>query len=327
MPWQHTGVKPEAATLFTPDPYNTEGIIPVATSSIIEADDPRLIFQKDNIEKHRVDASCAAGQALDTDYISMGSSTMNPDHHQVINLPISKEPTALLQIALGRDGKEPTAQQLAELSEDWKKCRRQLSLGLAALNEVSQSYPTGSVADLLRYNAPTTPNAIPIIWDISDSTRTVEMHDGAVRTFVMEFGGRVLDIVRRHGGGLINPTGDGQNVFLPIPAENGTRLSLEKLRTFGRTVAPILSELVHAASQVDEYNLRLTVGIGRVECTMSGHGQHATQGLFSPQLFDMTKLSKNQPRDKFTVALDDSAQRILGPNLPHEVRAVLYDKH
>ena len=96
VPWQHTGVKPEAATLFTPDPYNTEGIIPVATSSIIEADDPRLIFQKDNIEKHRVDASCAAGQALDTDYISMGSSTMNPDHHQVINLPISKEPTALL---------------------------------------------------------------------------------------------------------------------------------------------------------------------------------------------------------------------------------------
>lgn len=314
-----TDIQPDAATVFVHDECNPDSIGAIATACSPQAPtDGRFDFQKAHITGHRVDGSSVAGRVIEgnQDDITLTESVMNPDH-RVLNLPLPDQ-HAVLQAAFTKD-RTPTKRQLGELETLWQydRAKTALGIGITALQALARaSYPTQSVADMLALKSPTTPNAILTTWDVSDSTREMARDDGELRLFIVWFGSQAITAVQRYGGELIDWTGDGQNLAVPLPQSNA-RFSREQRTTFGNdTLVPLLGELVDLAQAQDEYTVRLTAGFGRLD--------NLPGGKMSPELFGMTKLSKRQPRDRLSIALTDEAYDMLAPNLPNTLQHYLY---
>ena len=310
---------PDAATVFVHDECNRDSIGAVATacSPHVPADD-RFDFQETHITGHRVDGSSVAGRVIEEnqDNITLADSAMNPDH-RVLNLPLPDQ-HAVLQAAFTKD-RAPTKRQLDDLETLWQydRAKTALGVGITALQALARSsYPTQSVADMLALKSPTTPNAIVTTWDVSDSTREMARDDGELRSFLVRFGSQAITAVQRYGGELIDWTGDGQNLAVPLPQSNA-RFSREQRADFGNdTLVPLLSKLVDLAQAQDEYTVRLTAGFGRLD--------NLPDGKMSPALFGMTKLSKRQPRDRLSIALTDDTYDMLAPTLPDTLRHYLH---
>jgi hypothetical protein len=314
-----TEIQPDAATVFVHDECNPDSIGAIATACSPQAPaDGRFDFQKTHIIGHRVDGSSVAGRVIEgnQDDITLTESAMNPDH-RVLNLPLPDQHT-VLQAAFTKD-RAPTKRQLDELETLWRydRTKAALGVGITALQALARSsYPTQSVADMLALKSPTTPNAILATWDVSHSTREMTRDNGKLRSFLVWFGSQAITAVQRYGGELIDWTGDGQNLAVPLPQSNA-RFSREQRADFGNdTLVPLLSELVDLAQAQDEYTVRLTAGFGRLD--------NLPGGKMSPQLFGMTKLSKRQPRDRLSIALTDEAYDMLAPNLPNTLQHYLY---
>jgi len=315
-----TEIQPDAATIFVHDECNPDSIGAIATACSLQAPtDGRFDFQKTHITGHRVDGSSVAGRVIEEnqDNITLTDSAMNPDH-RVLNLPLPNQ-HAVLQTAFTKD-RTPTKRQLSELEILWQydSVKTALGVGITALQALARaSYPTQSVADMLTLKSPTTPNAILATWDVSDSTREMARDDGELRSFIVWFGSQAITAVQRYGGELINWTGDGQNLAVPLPRSNNARFSREQRADFGNdTLVPLLSELVDLAQAQDEYTVRLTAGFGRLD--------NLPGGKMSPQLFGMTKLSKRQPRDRLSIALTGESYDMLTSHLPDELQEYLY---
>lgn len=314
-----TEIQPDAATVFVYDECNPDSIGAIATVCSPQAPtDGRFDFQKAHITGHRVDGSSVAGRVIEgnQDDITLAESAMNPDH-RVLNLPLPDQ-HAVLQAAFTKD-RAPTKRQLGELETLWQydRAKTALSVGITALQALARaSYPTQSVADILALKSPTTPNAALATWDVSHSTGEMARDNGKLRSFIVWFGSQAITAVQRYGGELIDWTGDGQNLAVPLPQSNA-RFSREQQADFGNdTLVPLLSELVDLAQAQDEYTVRLTAGFGRLD--------NLPGGKISPALFGMTKLSKCQPRDRLSIALTDEAYDILAPNLPNTLQHYLY---
>ncbi len=313
-----TEIQPDAATVFVYDECNPDSIGAIATACSPQAPtDGRFDFQKAHITGHRVDGSSVAGRVIEgnQDDITLTESAMNPDH-RVLNLPLPDQ-HAVLQAAFTKD-RTPTKHQLDELETLWQYDRTKTALGagITALQALArESYPTQSVADMLALKSPTTPNAILTTWDVSDSTGEMARDNGKLRSFIVCFGSQALTAVQRYGGELIDWTGDGQNLAVPLPQSNA-RFSREQRADFGNdTLVPLLSKLVDLAQAQDEYTVRLTTGFGRLD--------NVPGGKMSPALFGMTKLSKRQPRDRLSIALTDDTYNMLAPTLPDTLRHYL----
>ncbi len=310
-------IQPDAATVFVHDECNPDSIGAIATACSPQVPaDGRFNFQKTHITGHRVDGSSVAGRVIEgnQDNITLTDSAMNPDH-RVLNLPLPDQ-HAVLQVAFTKN----CTPQLDELETLWQcgRAKTALSLGITALQTLArESYPTQSVADMLALKSPTTPNAILTMWDVSRSTEAIiDRDDGMLRSFIICFGSQVLTAVQRYGGELIDWTGDGQNLAVPLPQSNA-RFSREQRADFGhKTLIPLLSHLTDIAQSQDEYAIRLTAGFGRVD--------NIPGGQMSPQLFSMTKLSKRQPRDRLSIALTDDTYDMLAPTLPDTLRHYLH---
>lgn len=319
---QHTPMAdtwPDAATVFVHDECNPDSIGAIATACSPQAPaDGRFDFQKTHIIGHRVDGSSVAGRVIEgnQDDITLTESAMNPDH-RVLNLPLPDQHT-VLQAAFTKD-RAPTKRQLDELETLWRydRTKAALGVGITALQALARSsYPTQSVADMLALKSPTTPNAILATWDVSHSTREMARDNGKLRSFIVWFGSQAITAVQRYGGELIDWTGDGQNLAVPLPHSNA-RFSREQRADFGNdTLVPLLSELVDLAQAQDEYTVRLTTGFGRLD--------NVPGGKMSPALFGMTKLSKRQPRDRLSIALTDDTYNMLAPTLPDTLRHYLH---
>ena len=314
-----TEIQPDAATVFVHDECNPDSIGAIATACSPQAPaDGRFDFQKTHIIGHRVDGSSVAGRVIEgnQDDITLTESAMNPDH-RVLNLPLPDQHT-VLQAAFTKD-RAPTKRQLDELETLWRydRTKAALGVGITALQALARaSYPTQSVADMLALKSPTTPNVVLAMWDVSHSTKEIARDDGELRSFLIRFGSQALTAVQRYGGELIDWTGDGQNLAVPLPQSNA-RFSREQRADFGNdTLVPLLSELVDLAQAQDEYTVRLTAGFGRLD--------NLPGGKMSPQLFGMTKLSKRQPRDRLSIALTDKAYGMLAPALPDRLQHYLY---
>ena len=310
---------PDAATVFVYDECNPDSIGAIATACSPQAPtDGRFDFQKAHITGHRVDGSSVAGRVIEEnqDNITLTDSAMNPNH-RVLNLPLPDQ-HAVLQAAFTKD-RTPTKHQLDELETLWQydRAKTALNVGITALQALARSsYPTQSVADMLALKSPTTPNAILTTWDVSDSTGEMARDNGKLRSFIVCFGSQALTAVQRYGGELIDWTGDGQNLAVPLPQSNA-RFSREQRADFGNdTLVPLLSKLVDLAQAQDEYTVRLTTGFGRLD--------NVPGGKMSPALFGMTKLSKRQPRDQLSIALTGDAYDMLAPALPDRLRHYLY---
>ena len=314
-----TEIQPDAATVFVHDECNPDSIGAIATACSPQAPtDGRFDFQKAHITGHRVDGSSVAGRVIEEnqDTITLTDSAMNPNH-RVLNLPLPDQ-HAVLQAAFTKN-RTPTKRQLGELETLWRydRAKTALGAGITALQALArESYPTQSVADMLALKSPTTPNAILTTWDVSHSTREMTRDNGKLRSFIVWFGSQVLTAVQRYGGELIDWTGDGQNLAVPLPQSNA-RFSREQRADFGNdTLVPLLSELVDIAQAQDEYTVRLTAGFGRLD--------NVPGGKMSPALFGMTKLSKRQPRDRLSIALTDDTYDMLAPTLPDTLRHYLH---
>lgn len=314
-----TEIQPDAATVFVYDECNPDSIGAIATACSPQAPtDGRFDFQKAHITGHRVDGSSVAGRVIESnqDDITLTESAMNPDH-RVLNLPLPDQ-HAVLQAAFTKD-RAPTKRQLGKLETLWRDDRTKtaLGVGITALQALARaSYPTQSVADMLALKSPTTPNAILTTWDVSDSTREMARNNGKLRSFIVWFGSQAITAVQRYDGELIDWTGDGQNLAVPLPQSNA-RFSREQRADFGNdTLVPLLSELVDLAQAQDEYTVRLTAGFGRLD--------NLPGGKMSPQLFGMTKLSKRQPRDRLSIALTGESYDMLTSHLPDELQEYLY---
>ena len=308
---------PDAATVFVHDECNPDSIGAVATacSPHVPADD-RFDFQETHITGHRVDGSSVAGRVIEgnQDDITLTESAMNPNH-RVLNLPLPDQ-HAVLQVAFTKN----CTPQLDGLETLWRydRAKTALGAGITALQALArESYPTQSVADMLALKSPTTPNAILTTWDVSHSTREMTRDNGKLRSFIVWFGSQVLTAVQRYGGELIDWTGDGQNLAVPLPRGNNARFSHEQRADFGhKTLIPLLSHLTDIAQSQDEYTVRLTAGFGRLD--------NVPGGKMSPALFGMTKLSKRQPRDRLSIALTDDTYDMLAPTLPDTLRHYLH---
>ena len=314
-----TEIQPDAATVFVYDECNPDSIGAIATACSPQAPaDGRFDFQKAHITGHRVDGSSVAGRVIEgnQDDITLTESAMNPDH-RVLNLPLPDQ-HAVLQATFTKN-RTPTKRQLDELETLWQydSVKTTLGVGITALQALARaSCPTQSVADMLALKSPTTPNAILTTWDVSDSTREMARDNGKLRSFIVWFGSQAITAVQRYDGELIDWTGDGQNLAVPLPQSN-TRFSREQRADFGNdTLVPLLSELVDLAQAQDEYTVRLTAGFGRLD--------NLPGGKMSPELFSMTKLSKRQPRDRLSIALTDETDNMLAPTLPDTLRHYLH---
>lgn len=309
---------PDAATVFVHDECNPDSIGAIATacSPHVPADD-RFDFQETHITGHRVDGSSVAGRVIESnqDGITLTESAMNPDH-RVLNLPLPDQ-HAVLQAAFTKS--TPTKCQLDGLETLWQYDRTKTALGagITALQALArESYPTQSVADMLALKSPTTPNAIFTTWDVSDSTGEMARDNGKLRSFIVWFGSQAITAVQRYGGELIDWTGDGQNLAVPLPHSNA-RFSREQRAAFGnKTLIPLLNDLTDIAHAHNEYAIRLTAGFGRLD--------NVPGGKMSPALFGMTKLSKRQPRDRLSIALTDDTYNMLAPTLPDTLRHYLH---
>ena len=311
-----TDIQPDAATVFVHDECNPDSIGAIATACSPQAPtDGRFDFQKAHITGHRVDGSSVAGRVIEEnqDTITLTDSAMNPNH-RVLNLPLPDQ-HAVLQVAFTKN----CTPQLDELETLWQcgRAKTALSLGITALQTLArESYPTQSVADMLALKSPTTPNAIFTTWDVSDSTGEMARDNGKLRSFIVWFGSQAITAVQRYDGELIDWTGDGQNLAVPLPQSNA-RFSREQRADFGNdTLVPLLSELVDLAQAQDEYTVRLTADFGRLD--------NVPGGKMSPALFGMTKLSKRQPRDRLSIALTDDTYDMLAPTLPDTLRHYLH---
>ena len=141
-------------------------------------------------------------------------------------------------------------------------------------------------------------------------------HNGKLRSFIVWFGSQAITAVQRYGGELIDWTGDGQNLAVPLPQSNA-RFSREQRADFGhKTLIPLLNHLTDIAQAQDEYTVRLTASFGRLD--------NVPGGKMSPALFGMTKLSKRQPRDRLSIALTDDTYDMLAPTLPDTLRHYLH---
>lgn len=310
---------PDAATVFVHDECNPDSIGAIATacSPHVPADD-RFDFQETHITGHRVDGSSVAGRVIEEnqDNITLADSAMNPDH-RVLNLPLPDQ-HAVLQAAFTKDH-TPTKRQLSELETLWRydSVKTALSVGITALRALARaSCPTQSVADMLSLKSPTTPNVVLAMWDVSHSTKEIARDNGKLRSFIVQFGIQALTAVQHYGGELIDWTGDGQNLAVPLPQSN-TRFSREQRADFGNnTLIPLLNDLTDIAHAHNEYTIRLTAGFGRLD--------NVPGEKMSPALFGMTKLSKRQPRDQLSIALTGDAYDMLAPALPDRLRHYLY---
>lgn len=310
---------PDAATVFVHDECNPDSIGAIATacSPHVPADD-RFDFQETHITGHRVDGSSVAGRVIEEnqDNITLTDSAMNPDR-RVLNLPLPNQ-HAVLQTAFTKD-RTPTKRQLGELETLWQydSVKTTLGVGITALQALARaSCPTQSVADMLALKSPTTPNAIFTTWDVSDSTGEMARDNGKLRSFIVWFGSQAITAVQRYGGELIDWTGDGQNLAVPLPHSNA-RFSREQRAAFGnKTLIPLLNDLTDIAHAHNEYAIRLTAGFGRLD--------NVPGGKMSPALFGMTKLSKRQPRDRLSIALTDDTYNMLAPTLPDTLRHYLH---
>ena len=154
------------------------------------------------------------------------------------------------------------------------------------------------------------------MWDVSHSTKEIARDNGKLRSFIVQFGIQALTAVQHYGGELIDWTGDGQNLAVPLPQSN-TRFSREQRADFGNnTLIPLLNDLTDIAHAHNEYTIRLTAGFGRLD--------NLPGGQISPALFGMTKLSKRQPRDQLSIALTGDAYDMLVLALPDRLRHYLY---
>ena len=300
----------EGFVLFQQDSYHPDSAGAIAQFNATNVDSTRLAFQDAHVTNRRVDLDVSAlGETFTTGRYELAESRMNPAEHLVagIHIPelIGKRAASVFQLAFSRNVSEPSPDDLAAIYRCWQHLAPDCLEPLETLHEQAQLYPNHSVSDALELDVPTTPNAFLMGWDTSGSRRQAATNYGKLRSDLTLRGQRFIDIIERHGGTLMRPTGDGQMFALELPVDKVDRLSDTSIASFAATaLTPLVRELLAASRDERHTPLRWTVDLGRIE--------HTTFDMSSPTIFEDASVSDRQPHDRTTVAFGNRALATLG---------------
>lgn len=299
----------EGFALFQQDTYHPDSAGAIVQINAAQTDERRLSFQEAHVANRRVDLSVSTlGQVFNHGNYTLEESRMNPEQHLVagLHLPekIGKRAASVFQLAFTKQIGSPSAEELARIRELWLAVAPECEAPLQALHTHAALFPNHSVSDALRLDVPTTPNAFVINWDTSHSREQAVADYGKLRYDLTLRGAKFLDIVERHSGKLMRPTGDGQSFALEIPAEQYNRLSDSSIAQFAdEALLPMVKELAEEAKSDGAAPVRFAVDLGRIE--------HTTFDLSSPALFALAETSDRQPHDKVSVGFGERAMQAL----------------
>lgn len=300
----------EGFVLFQQDSYHPDSAAAIAQINARGVSQERLTFQQANVTNRRVDLEVSTlGQTFTTGDYELQESSMNPEQHLVagLHLPeaVGVRAACVFQIAFSRQLGSPSPENMTMIREYWQRTVPTCVPALEVLHRESRAFPTGSVADAMQLDVPSTPNAFVLTWDTSHSREQAAGNYGKLRYDLTLRGQAFTDIVEHYGGTLMRPTGDGQSFALPLSPEQCDRLSDISIRRYAtQSLMPLVRELLQTARQDGKAPVRFSVELGRIEPT--------TFDLSSPALFSNADVDERQPRDRVTIDFGARAIKALG---------------
>ena len=300
---------------FAKDHWHKNNASAVVTVQPQSEDTERFAFYKEKIAHHRVDLGATAlGEGLMLRSPELLKSRMNPEHHTTWThrAVIDAKIAGGLQVAFNSSyGSAPdTTRQITNV---WKKHEKDVLEVASAFEEFSTH--VRSIGDVLELQAPATPNAYIVSWDLRGSTKLAALRYGALRNYLLDTKATFSTLVSPFDT-YTHDTGDGQDIALWIPENSDTfdRANQSNVRGFGATnVLPLISTLLSAHSELvaTHYtdinpDINIAVGLGYVE-------HDAYDGRTSAEYWESARILKDHPNKK--ISYTKNAQQTLFPEI------------
>lgn len=258
---------------FALDRHHKNNASAVATAQPESSDTDRFRFYNENIESHRVDlGSTALGLGMQLVDPRLLRSRMNPEQHLTWTQRTIVDNTLAggLQIAYNTEyGQAPISTDGIERA--WRKHEGTVLEMADAFNALSKEVL--SIGDTLELDAPATPNAYIVSWDLSESTSLSRKKYPILRNYLLDMKrgfSRSLATLSAH----VHDGGDGQDIaiWLPGNSEVFDRADKRAVRGFGTTqVLPLVDQLLRVYDEINKSYLDITprvnfaLGLGYVE--------------------------------------------------------------
>lgn len=258
---------------FALDRHHKHNASAVATAQPESSDADRFRFYKENIESHRVDLGATAlGLGMQLIAPRLLRSRMNPGQHLAWTQRAIVDNTLAggLQIAYNTEyGRAPASTD--GIKKAWRKHEGTVIEIADAFNALSKEVL--SIGDALELDAPATPNAYIVSWDLSESTGLSRKNYPILRNYLLDMKcgfSRSLATLSAH----VHDGGDGEDVaiWLPESSEVFDRADKRSVRGFGVTqVLPLIDQFLRVHDEINRSYLDITprvnfaLGLGYVE--------------------------------------------------------------
>lgn len=258
---------------FAKDRWHKNNASAVATVQPDSRDEDRFAFYKEKIAYHRVDLGATAlGLGLQLATPQLLRSRMNPDHHTTWahRAIVGGSVTGGLQAAFNSSyGTVPSDTRALEFA--YKRHEATVTEIAHAFQQFAGTVP--SMGDVLELQAPATPNAFIVSWDLRNSTTLALGHYGALRNYLLDTKYQFAEQLPPLDT-YTHDTGDGQDiaVWLPETSEVFDRANKKDVRGFGATnILPLIDTLLRVHHGIAEAyedidpRINMVVGLGYVE--------------------------------------------------------------
>ncbi len=302
----------DGTVYFAKDRWHKNNASAVATVQPESGDVDRFAFYKENIAFHRVDLGATAlGEGLQLAEPALLRSRMNPDRHTTWAHRAVVDGTLAggLQVAFNSHyGPVPSSSEI--INKVWDKHEGTVLDVADAFHTFSKR--VGSIGDTLELQAPATPNAYILSWDLRNSTVTALAKYGALRNYLLDTKHTFADYTAPLDT-YVHDTGDGQDIalWLPETSEVFDRADKTSIRGFGTAnVLPLIDTLLRVHGDIaDAYpdldpRINFVVGLGYVE-----HDRY--DGRTSREYWENARALKDHPVE--TVSFTQNAQHVLFP--------------
>lgn len=297
---------------FAIDTWHKNNASAVVTVQPQSDDIERFGFYKQNIAHRRVDLGASAlGEGLLLRTPTLLSSRMNPKSHTTIvhRVIINGKVVGGLQTAFNAHyGTLPTSAD--EINRVWEKHKAAvLRVGRAFDNFATK---VRSIGDVLELNAPATPNAYMISWDLRGSTLLGEAQYGALRNYLIDTKLSFEACVSSFNAHF-HDNGDGQDIAILLPEVTAEfdRADPKTVRRFGvAKVIPLVHTLLKVHDNIAKTyadiapHIAITVGLGYVE-------HDVADARTSAEFWQTAKILKSHPAE--IISYTPNAQRALFP--------------
>jgi hypothetical protein len=298
---------------FAKDHWHKNNASAVATVQPRSTDAERFAFYKEKIAHRRVDLGATAlGEGFALKSPQLLRSRMNPGHHTtwahraVIDGTIAGGIQAAFNTSYGTVPDSTKA-----LEAVWEKHESTVLEVAAAFETFSNGIR--SIGDVLELEAPATPNAYIVSWDLRGSSELAAKRYGALRNYLLDTKATFNTLVSPFDT-YTHDTGDGQDIALWIPETSDTfdRANQASVRGFGKAnVLPLIETLLEAHDRLvtQAYpdikpDINIALGLGYIE-------HDAYDGRTSAEYWESTNILKAHPNKK--VSYTKNAQETLFP--------------